>query len=136
MPRLELDLVRHALATAQRFGYREVEVGLGEDHFQAKLMGSQPGSAVSPPPQATNSEPDPDHKVIKAPYVGFYRESEPPLNAGDHISQGDVVAQILALGIANDVEAKWSGRISEVLVAPGEPVEFGQPLARMVVEDA
>ncbi len=133
MPRLDLDLVRHALTTAQRLGYREVEIGLGEDHFHAQLAETAPKQAAPGAATALGLHAQEETETIKAPFVGFFREAAKAMTEGDRIEKGDVIGVIEALGIANDVESRWSGRISEVLVLPDQPVEFGQPLARIVV---
>ena len=133
MPRLDLDTVRHALTTAQKLGYREVELTMGEDHFHAKLGGARVRSAPAPSHAQPEGNAVDEAVSLKAPSVGFYREADPPLAVGQEIEQGDVVAMIVALGIANDVESKWTGKVSEVLVEPDQPVEYGQVLAKIQI---
>jgi acetyl-CoA carboxylase biotin carboxyl carrier protein len=132
MRRLDLDTVRHALTTAQRLGYREVEVGMGDDHFHAKLT-TAVRPATADHKALDTARGDGDFTVLKAPIVGYYREAEQPLAEGREVEKGDVVGYIVALGIANDVESKWDGRVVEVLVHQDQPVEYGQPLARIEV---
>lgn len=134
MPRLDLDVVRHALSTARRLGYREVELELGEDHFHAKLAPAPPSTQVSEQPLGSDSVPAEDIRTITASAVGYYRQGETPLVAEALIEKGDKVAVVVSLGIENDVESKWSGKVLEVLVRPDQPVEFGQPLARISVD--
>ena len=68
---------------------------------------------------------------IKANQVGYYRPAGKPLEVGLTVSKGDVVAVISALGLANDLESPVEGEVVEVLVADGEPVQFGQVLAQV-----
>ncbi len=70
---------------------------------------------------------------IKAPMVGiFYRAPSPeaPLlvEVGQIIETGQVICIIEAMKLMNEVKSEVHGRVLEVLVENGEPVEFGQPL--------
>lgn len=123
----DLDLVRHALKTARRNGFTEVELAVGPDSFQAKLRPMAGGGVALEEPERA----EPPLGTISATLVGYYREAKNPLQVGQQVRAGDVVAVIAALGIANDVESKVAGEVVEVLVTPDQPVEFGQPLARV-----
>lgn len=75
-------------------------------------------------------------ETINAATVGvFYRSPSPgapPFVAeGDEIGAGQQIAIIEAMKLMLPVEADKGGRIAEVLVADGEPVEYGQPLFRL-----
>lgn len=127
MPDLDIDLVRHALGVARKHGFGEVELRVDEGAFFAKLL---PGVAA-PADESDLALSEPQLIPIKADLVGYYREVKKPLAVGASIKAGDVVAVVAALGIANDVESKVSGEVVEVLVEPGQPVEYGQVLARV-----
>jgi biotin carboxyl carrier protein len=66
--------------------------------------------------------------------VGYYRPAKNPLQVGLEVKAGDVVAEILALGLKNDVLSKWNGIVAQVLVTPEQPVEFGQAIAVLTLE--
>lgn len=71
--------------------------------------------------------------VVKAPIVGtFYRapspDSDPFVEVGDSVSEGDVLCIIEAMKLMNEIECETSGTIQEILVEDAEPVEFDQPL--------
>lgn len=73
---------------------------------------------------------------IKSPMVGtFYRASapgaKPYVEAGEVIKHGDVVCIIEAMKMMNEIKAEVDGRIVEVAVENGAPVEFGQTLFYM-----
>jgi acetyl-CoA carboxylase biotin carboxyl carrier protein len=73
---------------------------------------------------------------ITSPMVGtFYRApapEEPPfVDVGDRIASGQTVCIIEAMKLMNELEAEISGKIVEILVQNGEPVEFGQTLMRV-----
>ncbi|WP_218079289.1 acetyl-CoA carboxylase biotin carboxyl carrier protein [Anthocerotibacter panamensis] len=78
---------------------------------------------------------------VKAPMVGtFYRatapESPPFVDLNDRVRVGQTVCIIEAMKLMNNIEAEVSGRVVEVLVENGQPVEFGQVLMRLEPENA
>ncbi len=127
MSSLDLELVRHALVVARESGYTEVELGGNGWEFQARL---EPAPKLAIPlTKADAVEADDGTKPIKATLVGYYTQTKSPLKKGQKVKFGDVIAGITALGIANDIESPIAGEVLEVLVKNGEPVEYGQTLA-------
>jgi acetyl-CoA carboxylase biotin carboxyl carrier protein len=49
----------------------------------------------------------------------------------DVVKKGDVIAHIRVLGHLQDVVVDEEGKIKEILVEEGQPVEYGQPLFRL-----
>jgi len=47
------------------------------------------------------------------------------------VQKGQVLCIVEAMKLMNEIEAEVSGRIAEIFVENGEPVEFGQPLFRI-----
>ena len=131
MSNLDLELVRHALSVARKHGFAEVELGVGEESFSAKLDPAPPKSKTKKSAAIEAASTESELQNVVATLVGYYREAKQPLQVGATINKGDVVAVISALGIANDVESKVSGEVVEVLVEPNQPVEYGQVLARV-----
>mgnify|MGYP002785099782 CR=1 FL=1 len=89
-------------------------------------------SAGSPPPSS-----DRRWVEILSPMVGtFYRApapDEPPfVDVGDRIRTGQTVCIIEAMKLMNEIEAETAGEIVEILVQNGEPVEYNQPLMRVL----
>lgn len=73
---------------------------------------------------------------IVAPMVGtFYSSPSPEAAAfvaiGQMVTQGQTVCIIEAMKLMNEIEAEISGRIVDVLVENGQPVEYGQTLFLM-----
>ncbi len=71
--------------------------------------------------------------VVESPMVGtFYRssspESEPFAEVGTKVDDEKVVCIVEAMKVMNEIKAETRGVVAEILVADGEPVEFGQPL--------
>ena len=75
-------------------------------------------------------------EVIEAPMVGVvYLQATPDANpyvkVGDKVQQGDVICIVEAMKLMNEIQAPFSGIITEVFVQNEEVVEYGQPLLRM-----
>ena len=90
---------------------------------------AQPAQA----PAAAPVEPAKKGKPLTSPMVGtFYSapspEAKPFVEVGQTISQGDVVCIVEAMKLMNEIESEFSGKIVEICVKDGQPVEFGQVL--------
>lgn len=71
--------------------------------------------------------------IVKSPMVGtFYLKPSPTSNPyveiGKEIKKGDTLCIIEAMKLMNEIESEYSGKIKEILVQDGEPVEFGTEL--------
>ena len=76
---------------------------------------------------------------MTSPIVGtFYRSSSPDkppyVEVGDVVKKGQVLCIIEAMKLMNEIESETAGKIVQVLVENGAPVEYGQPL--FVIEPA
>lgn len=72
-------------------------------------------------------------KAITSPMVGtFYSapspEAEPFVEVGKTISEGDVVCIIEAMKLMNEIKSEHSGKVTQICVKNGDPIEFGQVL--------
>jgi acetyl-CoA carboxylase biotin carboxyl carrier protein len=70
---------------------------------------------------------------IKSPIVGTFYEapspdSEPFVSVGDFVDKGDVVCIIEAMKLMNEIESEVAGEVVSILVASGQPVEYGERL--------
>ena len=79
---------------------------------------------------------DPDLGDIASPMVGtFYRapnpNSDPFVEVGDSVKQGQVICIVEAMKLMNEIEADRDGEIVEIPVANGQPVEYGETLFRV-----
>ena len=72
-------------------------------------------------------------RPITSPMVGtFYKSSSPDsapfVEIGDVVKEGQVVCIIEAMKLMNEIESDASGKVIEICVEDGQPVEFGQVL--------
>ena len=117
------------------------------------VIATPPPSAVSPQtsepfPVSTNAntdetgsdiEQDSDHHVVTCPFVGtFYRrptpDAEPYTAVGQRVQKGDVLCIVEAMKLMNEIEADISGTVAAILVEDAKPVEYGQPLYKIIPE--
>ena len=87
-------------------------------------------AAEAPAPQ--EKETPAEHKIL-APLVGTFHVWAKPrggalVAVGDRVKAGQLVATIQSLNVLNEVETSAAGRVVEVHVQDGQPVEYGQLL--------
>lgn len=100
----------------------------------AQIMPQQVKPQPVQPKEEKKEEPaKKSDKVIKSPMVGtFYKApsagAPPFVEVGGLVAQGEVVCIIEAMKLMNEIESDFSGKIVEICVEDGQPVEYGQPL--------
>ncbi len=125
-------------------------VVLKEEGFELELEKESCLSAVAPPvfapqmePQGVAVEPpqekekEKEGRYITSPMVGTFYSSPSPedapfVQAGDQVDEESVVCILEAMKVMNEVKAGTKGKIAEVLVKNGDPVEFGTKMYRVV----
>ena len=104
-----------------------IEAVSSEGVSQAAQPVREKAPAPSPVPAAAPKT------IIRSPMVGTFYASPAPdappfIQAGSTIEVGKVICIIEAMKLMNEIKAEVRGKIAEVLVNNGDPVEFGQPL--------
>jgi len=69
--------------------------------------------------------------IITAPMVGIFHMTDGVRSLGTHVKKGQVVGAIESMKLMNDVVSQMDGRVSEIYVEDGMPVEYGQALFRL-----
>jgi acetyl-CoA carboxylase biotin carboxyl carrier protein len=108
-------------------------IGPGVSAVPVRPNEMQTSAVEVPPPDAHSKE---GLVEIKSPLIGtFYAtpspDSKPYVEFGSHVDAQTVVCVIEAMKVMNEIKAETSGTISEVLVANGQAVEYGQVLFRV-----
>ncbi len=91
-----------------------------------------PASAPAAAPVA--ALPPADHPgTIKSPMVGTAYlapspEAAPFVSVGATVTEGDTLIIIEAMKVMNPIIAPRAGKVTQILVSAGQPVEFDQPL--------
>ncbi|CUU34645.1 MAG: biotin/lipoyl-binding protein [Armatimonadetes bacterium] len=66
---------------------------------------------------------------VRSPLVGYCTLA--PIEVGKRVERGETLATIEVLGIPNEVSAPVPGILQEWAVENGQPVEYGQVIARL-----
>lgn len=84
---------------------------------------------------ATESISIPESKLheVKSPIVGtFYRapapDAPPFVEVGSMISKGSVLCIVEAMKLMNEIESDVSGKVVQIMVENGDPIEYDQVL--------
>jgi len=145
---IDARLVRRLAAILNDTGLTEIEVERGD--LRIKVARNVGGAAIAPAvyaapalaaapgiaaavaaagPAAAQHEGD----LVNSPMVGtVYLQAEPGappfVRVGDNVNEGQTLLIVEAMKTMNPIPAPRAGRILEILVADGQPVEFGEPL--------
>jgi acetyl-CoA carboxylase biotin carboxyl carrier protein len=95
-----------------------------------------PAVPVAPATAPASASGGAETFAVVAPLVGvFYAApsagAQPFVRPGDRVGANQVVGIIEAMKLMNHIATEAAGFVTEVLVADGEPVEFGQELVRV-----
>ena len=98
---------------------------------------SQPDTvSTKPEGKEAEAETDEDFHIINSPIVGtFYRAPAPDADSyvetGDTVSAGSVLCIVEAMKLMNEIECDVNGKVAQILVENGTPVEYNQPLFKI-----
>lgn len=136
------DLVRSLAELLNETGLSEIEYAVGDRRIRVARSLAPVSIGVSPAPalpaEAPAAIPPAQHPgAVKSPMVGTVYlapqpEAPPFAKIGDTISEGQVLLIIEAMKVMNQIRSPRAGRLAQILVGDGGPVEFGEPL--MVLE--
>ncbi|MBC5800067.1 MAG: acetyl-CoA carboxylase biotin carboxyl carrier protein subunit [Candidatus Eremiobacteraeota bacterium] len=72
--------------------------------------------------------PEMARSLLRAEFVGIVHFARPAVVPGTVLSEDRELAYVESLGIRNPIHSGGPGRVAEVFVAEGQPVDFGQTL--------
>jgi acetyl-CoA carboxylase biotin carboxyl carrier protein len=136
-PGIDAAAIRELAQLLKDTGLTEIEI----DHNGARIRVSRGGGvavaaaapvpAAAPAPAAPSSGPAAG--AVPSPMVGtVYLSPEPGkpafIGVGKSVKEGDTLFIIEAMKTMNAITAPRGGKITEVNVTDGSPVEFGQTL--------
>jgi acetyl-CoA carboxylase biotin carboxyl carrier protein len=132
------ELVRTLAALLDETGLTEIEYSVGERRIRvarggvvaAAMTMAAPMAAGAPAAQGAAAE---IAGAVKSPMVGTVYLSPQPqtpafIKVGDTVREGQTLLIIEAMKVMNQIPAPRAGRVTQILVTDGTPVEYGQPL--------
>ena len=140
--RVDSALLRELAAMLSANDLTEIEVEDGDRKIKvrrdaAPVVGYAPAPAAAPASAHSTAEAPAPAKAavdaIKSPMVGTAFLSPEPgakpfIAVGGPIKQGDTLMIIEAMKVMNPILAPKTGKIAQILIGDGQPVEFDQPL--------
>ena len=150
MAKLEPDdkLIRKLAALLDETGLSEIEYEAGGQRIRVGRNTAAAFAAPAPAPApAAASAPAAERRegaaeavpqnasvspMVGTVYVASEPGSEPFVKVGDQVQQGQTLLIIEAMKVMNPLTSPRAGKVTQIMVRDGQPVEFGEPL--IVVE--
>ncbi len=82
----------------------------------------------APAPAAAASSAAEPSPMVGTAYLAPSPDSDPFVKVGQAVKEGQTILIIEAMKTMNQIPATKSGKVTEILVEDGQPVEFGDPL--------
>ena len=142
---MDLERIESLIGLMTEYGLAEMELEEGDDRVLLRMPGATavavaPAAAATPAvatgAAAPAAETASEGRIVKAPMVAtFYRSAKPGappfVEVGDTVAAGDCLCILEAMKMMNEIDAEFGGKVAEILVENGQPVQFGQPLFRI-----
>jgi len=138
---MDLRKIKKLIEMLQESDLNEIEVKEGEESVRINRKKGDveiPQQIVAPQVQSKKivenvEEPEENLSFIQSPMVGtFYRSpapGKPPfVEIGQRVKKGDTVCIIEAMKMMNQVKSEFDGKIVDIKVENGQPVEFNESL--------
>jgi acetyl-CoA carboxylase biotin carboxyl carrier protein len=115
-----------------RLVLKKVKANAQASVSENQVLASSLNGATSAEQEFPAASMDIQHTVT-APLVGIFHswakpKGKPVVAIGDRVKIGQLVGTIQSLNVISEVESLVAGRVVELLVQDGQPVEYGQPL--------
>jgi len=141
---MDIRKVKKLIELLEESDIAEIEIHENEESVRisrastfAPTMIAAPAPIAAAPAAAATAGPaareELEGHIIRSPMVGtFYRAPSPGAKAfveeGQMVTNGETLCIIEAMKILNQIESDKSGKVVEILVENGQPVEYNEPL--------
>ncbi len=138
---VDIKLVRQLAELLNETGLTEIEVEDDDRKIRvartlqaASVAVAAPAPVAAPAAAPVAPAAPADHPgALKSPMVGTVYlaaspEAAPFASVGDTVKEGDTIVIIEAMKVMNPITATKGGKVTQVLVSNGQPVEYDQPL--------
>ncbi|GMU54865.1 MAG: hypothetical protein AMXMBFR33_40110 [Candidatus Xenobia bacterium] len=136
LERVEKDLeqvAREMARLAEEEGLRELTVEVGKRSLRVRRAATGWGLPVSTEAELEEEEPSEEEVAlatgvpVTSLVVGIFRVVE-TARPGQRVKKEQVVGLIESVSLRHEVRSPEEGELAELLVAEGEPVQYGQAL--------
>lgn len=150
---MDIKKLKEILKIVEKTDFSEIEIvekdwrlRVGRNSGQTQVISypsvSMPAPVAAPvAPAAGAAAPakaaeEPKGMIVTSPFVGtFYRapgpDSPPFVDVGQKVQKGQTICIVEAMKLMNEIESDFDGKIAEIYVTNGQPVEFGEKLFRV-----
>jgi acetyl-CoA carboxylase biotin carboxyl carrier protein len=146
-PAIDHDLIRELAKLLEETGLTEIEVEA--DDFRIRVARTAAGAAASasvvsaplsspvimPIPTSVDLAKHPGavtSPMVGTAYLGPEPGARPFVEVGSEVRLGQTLLIVEAMKTMNQIPAPRAGKVVQILIADGQPVEFGEPL--MIIE--
>ena len=152
--RLDREAVRRVIGLLKQSKAAELAIQDGDTYVRARRQVARVATpaaegprteettvaALDGVPETTIESSGARLHVVRAAMVGLFHrgrefDAEPLVEVGDRVSEGQVIGTIEALRKLTDVVCDVDGELAKVLHDDGEPVEYGQALFSIRLEE-
>ncbi|MEO0760213.1 MAG: acetyl-CoA carboxylase biotin carboxyl carrier protein [Pseudomonadota bacterium] len=121
---LKIRLTRHGQpAPAPMIAAMPPSAAVAPVEVPAAVPAPAPAPAPAPDPSDTVTSP-----MVGTAYLSPEPGADPFIAVGDPVTEGQTLMIIEAMKTMNQIPAPRAGRVTQILVANAEPVEFGAAL--------
>jgi len=140
-----IKLIEKGSVTHIEWSRGDEKVVLSRGSTAAPVFHAAPIAAALPAAPAAGAKADAKAEakadkpgtLVNSPFVGtFYRapapDAAPFTEVGQKVKKGQTLCIVEAMKLMNEIECEVDGTVAEILVQNATPVEFGEPLFRIV----
>ena len=135
--KIDKEMLRELAELLDETGLTEIEIEQNDIRVRVAKGGTMVSASIpaaAPAATPASAEPAVPHiDAVKSPMVGTVYLAPAPgaaqfISVGKTVAQGDSLLIIEAMKTMNQIPAPKAGKIKEILVEDGQPVEFDEPL--------
>ena len=138
---IDPEMIRALAKLLEETGLGEIEYAEGERRVRVARPAAPSATttvvAAAPAAAPIAAAGEVPANAVVSPMVGtVYLAAEPGapsfVKVGDRVREGQTLLIIEAMKVMNPIRASRAGTVTQILVANGSPVEYGEPL--LVIE--
>ena len=125
---IEQDELRIRVSRASGTHYVQAPMPMAQSAAPAPIAQPAPAGEAAPSASAAPSGNAVPAPMVGTAYLAPAPGAKPFIEVGQSVKEGQTILIIEAMKTMNQIPAPRSGKITEILVVDGQPVEYGEPL--------